>query len=107
MSLGSHGAGADSECVVCMCLLGASGRVARVTLMLSHRANVASITSRRAGLVELGDLIKPPITVRMLRRAENKLAWRVGGAIGGSIKSSMPTVISPTRRLVIEATYWF
>src|ERR1035437_4453052 len=46
---------------ICRCLLRECGHEARLTLMLSHRANVASIVSRRAGQARLGDLIKSPI----------------------------------------------
>ncbi len=44
-------------------------RRAGLTLMLSHRANVASIVSRRAELAGLGDLIKPSIVHKYLPEA--------------------------------------
>jgi hypothetical protein len=43
------------------CLLREGSREARLALMLSHRANVASIVSRRRESTWLGDLIKRPI----------------------------------------------
>ena len=46
--------------------------------MLHQNTNVASITNRRAAVVELGDLIKPPIAARILRESR---IFRVIGAL--------------------------
>jgi len=61
VGLGSHVCWRQAYDVpVCRCRAAMRSR-GGLALMLSHRANVASIVSWRAELAAIGDLIKPPI----------------------------------------------